>query len=148
MARAYLFRGKSLEELHRHKTMLLRLLTLPTQAIRASVVETYGTCGKRSCHCHRGEGDRHGPYFYLTQCVAKGQVRKFLLKTPQAQQRAREAVSAFRCFYDTLDELSQVNAELLRRGDGDPSSESSSVTPVPAPQGGRKLRFRGSSEEP
>jgi len=32
-------------------------------------------------------------------------------------QRAQGAVAAFNQFYDQLEELSQINAELLRRGD-------------------------------
>jgi hypothetical protein len=90
-------------------------MALPPQAIRASVVERFGTCGKPGCACHSGA--KHGPYYYLTQCVAVGQVRKFLLKTPELLGRARGAVGAFNRFYDQLEELSQINLELLRRGE-------------------------------
>ena len=115
MARIHSVRRKSTLALRERKTTLLRLLMPPARAIRASVVERFGTCGKAACSCHRGH--KHGPYYYLTQCLAKGQVRKFLLKTSQAQQAAREGVALFNQFYDTLEELSQINAELLRRGE-------------------------------
>lgn len=115
MARVYSLRRKSTLALRQRRATLLRLLVVPARAIRASVVERFGTCGTSSCSCHTGA--KHGPYYYLTQCIAKGQIRKFLLKTPQAQQTAREAVSAFHQFYDSLEELSQINAELLRRGE-------------------------------
>jgi hypothetical protein len=115
MARIHSLRRKSTLALRQRKVSLVRLLVPPAKAIRASVVERFGTCGKPSCSCHSGQ--KHGPYYYLTQCVAKGQVRKFLLKTSQAQQTAREAVALFNEFYDILEELSQINAELLRRGE-------------------------------
>jgi len=88
-------------------------LAIPPQSIRASVVERFGTCGKPSCACHQGA--KHGPYYYLTQCLAKGHVQKFLLKSTTQQQRARDATTAFNEFYDGLEELSQINTELLRR---------------------------------
>jgi hypothetical protein len=44
-------------------------------------------------------------------------MRKFLLKGPEAVHMARAAVTSFNAFYDGLEELSQINAELLRRGD-------------------------------
>lgn len=115
MARIHSLRRKSTLAMRQRKIALLRLLVPPPQAIRASVVERFGTCGKPSCSCH--DGQKHGPYYYLTQCVAKGEIRKFLLKTPQAQQAARHAVTSFNEFYDVLEELSQINAELLRRGE-------------------------------
>jgi len=40
-----------------------------------------------------------------------------MLKTAQSQTLARQAVAAFNTFYDQLEELSQINAELLRRGE-------------------------------
>ena len=116
MARVYSLSRKSTLALRQRKRALFDLLAPPPRAaIRASVVERFGTCGKAACSCHTGS--KHGPYYYLTQCVAKGHVRKFQLKTPEQQQRARQAVDTFNRFYDTLEELSQINAELLRRGE-------------------------------
>ena len=115
MARIHAVRRKSTLALRQRRSALLRQLRLPPQAIRASVVERFGTCGKPSCACHAGA--KHGPYYYLTQCVAAGQVRKFLLKTPEILATAQGAVAAFNQFYDHLEELSQINAELLRRRD-------------------------------
>jgi len=115
MAKVHSLRRKSTLALRQRKTALVRFLIPPPQAIRASVVERFGTCGKPSCRCHQGH--KHGPYYYLTQCVSKGHVRKFLLRTVQDQQAARHAVDSFNEFYDRLEELSQINAELLRRGE-------------------------------
>lgn len=113
MARIHALRRKSTLALRRRKQALLRRLRLPPQAIRASVVERFGTCGKANCACHQGQ--KHGPYYYLTQCLAPGRVQKFLLKTTADQQAARTATAAFNQFYDRLEELSQINTELLRR---------------------------------
>ena len=115
MARIYPLRRKSTLALRQRKQWLVRRLAVPPQAIRASVVERFGTCGKANCACHRGR--KHGPYYYLTQCLAPGEVRKFLLKAPAEQQAARAATAAFNQFYEGLEELSQINTELLRRGE-------------------------------
>ena len=116
MARVYSLKRKSTLALRQRKLTLLHLLARPPRAaLRASVVERFGTCGQAACACHTGA--KHGPYYYFTQCVAKGHVRKFLLKTSEEQQAAREGVGVFNQFYDTLEELSQINAELLRRGE-------------------------------
>lgn len=114
MARVYALRRKSTLALRHRKAALLRQLALPPQAIRASVVERFGTCGKANCACHQGR--KHGPYYYLTQCLAPGRVQKFLLKSEADRQAARAATAAFNGFYDGLEELSQINTELLRRG--------------------------------
>lgn len=113
MARVHSLRRKSTLALRQRKLALLRMLAVPAQAIRASVVERFGTCGKPNCACHQGQ--KHGPYYYLTQCLAPGKMQKFLLKSPIDQQAARAATSAFNRFYDGLEELSQINTELLRR---------------------------------
>ena len=115
MARIYSLHRKSTLALRQRKLALVRQLALPPQAIRASVVERFGTCGKARCVCHQGH--KHGPYYYLTQCLAPGEVRKFLLKSTAEQQAARVATNAFNQFYDGLEELSQINTELLRRGE-------------------------------
>jgi len=60
---------------------------------------------------------KHGPYYYLTQCLAKGHVQKFLLKSSAAQEAARNATTAFNEFYEGVQELSQINTELLGRGE-------------------------------
>lgn len=101
--------------LWQRRRRLLWRLRLPPHLIRASVVERLTTCGKPNCRCRHGH--KHGPFYYLTQCLAVGQIRKFLLKTPGDRQSARAVVAAFSRFYDGLEALSQINTELLRRGE-------------------------------
>jgi len=86
----------------------------PTWSIVAPV-SLFAGCGSPNCRCRFGQ--KHGPYYYLTQCLAPGKIRKFLLKTEAALQAARRGTAAFSEFDDQLKELSQINTELLRRGE-------------------------------
>jgi hypothetical protein len=114
MAKTFPLRRKSTLALRQRKDRLLRLLTLSPDFIRASFVERYSTCGKRNCACRHG-GQKHGPFYYLTQCLGVGQMNKFLLKTPAQQQSAKAGIGHYRQFHELLEELSQLNTELLRR---------------------------------
>ena len=115
MARIFELQHKSTLSLRHRKAALLRQLRPPAQLLRASCVEQFLTCGKAACACHQGQ--KHGPYYYLTLCLATGHIRKFLLKAPEQQQQARDGTAAYARFMEGLEELSQINAELLRRGD-------------------------------
>jgi hypothetical protein len=48
--------------------------------------------------------------------LAPGRVLKFLLKSQAQQQQGRQGVQAYQRLWEGLEELSQINAELLRRG--------------------------------
>ena len=113
MARIYNI-AKSTLALRQRKRFLLSQLKIRPDSLRASLVERFSRCGKANCHCHHG-GDKHGPFYYLTQCLAVGKVNKFLLKNPAQQQSARDAIEHYRQLQEQLEELSQINAELLRR---------------------------------
>lgn len=100
--------------LRHRKRFLLSQLKLYPDSLRASLVERFSHCGKANCHCHHG-GDKHGPFYYLTQCLAVGKINKFQLKTPAQQRTARQAIEHYHQLQEQLEELSQINAELLRR---------------------------------
>jgi hypothetical protein len=106
--------AKSTLALRKRKRFLLAQLKLCPDSVRASLVERFSRCGKPNCQCHHG-GQKHGPFYYLTQCLAVGKVNKFLLKTTVQQQAARQAIEHYRQLQEQLEELSQINAELLRR---------------------------------
>lgn len=116
MARIYSLRRKSTLCLRQRKDLLLLQLQVHPDLLRASFVERFSVCGKMNCRCHHG-GDKHGPFYYLTQCLAVGKIAKFLLKTPAQQQQAKSGVAHYRQLQERLEELSQINAELLRRED-------------------------------
>ena len=106
--------AKSTLALRQRKRFLLTQLKIHPDFLRASLVERFSRCGKANCHCHHG-GDEHGPFYYLTQCLAVGKVNKFLLKTDAQQQRARGGIEHYRQLQEQLEELAQINAEILRR---------------------------------
>jgi hypothetical protein len=100
--------------LRKRKRFLLSQIRILPDCLRASLVERYSPCGKANCHCHQG-GAKHGPFYYLTQCLAVGKINKFLLKTPALQQTAKGGIESYHQLQEQLEELSQINAELLRR---------------------------------
>ena len=116
MARIFGHARKSTLALRQRKSLLLQQWAVPADVLRASVVERFAACGKAACQCHHG-GAKHGPFYYLTQCLAVGKMNKFLLKTEAQEQAARAGVEHFRALQEQLEELSQINAELLRRGE-------------------------------
>lgn len=113
MATIYNCRRKSTLALRQRRGLLVKKLAVPAGLLRASLVERFGTCGRPNCCCQRGQ--RHGPFYYLTQCLAKGRMQKFLLKAPAQRQQAQAAIAAWHALQEQLEELSQINAELLRR---------------------------------
>jgi hypothetical protein len=116
MARIFNLRRKSTLSLRQRKNLLCSQLKVHPDLLRASFVERFSVCGKKNCHCHHS-GDKHGPFYYLTQCLAVGKVAKLLLRTPAQQSQAKAGVAHYRQLQQHLEELSQINAELLRRED-------------------------------
>ena len=102
--------------LRQRKARLLRSFELSPQILHASLVERFIKCGKANCQCHR-EGPKHGPFFYLNRCFAKGQMQSLLLKSPDQIDQARQSLAAYARLMQVLDQLSQINHELLRRGE-------------------------------
>jgi len=102
--------------LRQRKAHLLHAFALPPQLLHASLVERFLKCGKANCHCHSG-GPKHGPFFYLNRCFAKGQMQSLLLKSPDQIEQARQSVAAYVRVLEALDQISQINRELLRRGE-------------------------------
>lgn len=102
--------------LRQRKARLLRSFELSPDLLHASLVERFLKCGKANCHCHAG-GPKHGPFHYLNRCFAKGQMQSLLLKSPEQVDQARQSVTAYAQVLEVLDQISQINHELLRRGE-------------------------------
>lgn len=102
--------------LRQRKARLLRAFELPPEILHASLIERFMKCGKANCRCH-GPGPKHGPFFYLNRCFAKGQLQSLLLKSPDQIAQARQCVAAYAQVVQVLDQISQINHELLRRGE-------------------------------
>jgi hypothetical protein len=116
MSKILSLRRTSTLALRQRKAQLLRSFQPPAQLLHASLIERFLKCGKANCHCHTG-GPKHGPFFYLNRCFGPGQVQSLLLKSPEQIARARQGVAAYAQALAVLDELSQLNRELLRRGE-------------------------------
>jgi len=116
MARIHATRRKSTLALRQRKRWLLSQLNFFPDLLRASLVERFSRCGKSNCHCHHG-GPKHGPFYFLTQCLAVGRINKFLLKTPAQQKTVQDGIAHYRQLQEQMEEVSQINAELLRRGE-------------------------------
>lgn len=101
--------------LRQRKAALLRQASLPPDLLRASFVERFTTCGKSNCACAAGK--KHGPFYYLVANLGVGCILKSLLKTPARQQAAQRGVAGYQAHWERLEELSQINLELLRRGE-------------------------------
>ena len=114
MVKTTIPRNQTIPALQQRKAALLSRLQLPLGLVRASYVRQYLTCGKKNCRCRRGF--KHGPFYYLVQCLGTGRVRKFLLKTPAQRKQARAGIAAHLKLHRRLGELSEINTELLRRG--------------------------------
>jgi hypothetical protein len=114
MAKIFHFKRLADADLKKRKTDLLAQMRIPSSAMRASQVRQFLTCGKKNCRCQGGS--KHGPFEYFVQCMGVGSVRKFLLKTPSQRESAREGIAAYGQFQAQVEELSQINTELLRRG--------------------------------
>jgi hypothetical protein len=84
---------------------------------RKSLTATSGRtpCGKPNCACARGQ--KHGPFYYLVANLGVGRILKSLLKTPAQQQTVQRGVAGYQAHWERLEELSQINLELLRRGE-------------------------------
>jgi hypothetical protein len=102
--------------LRQRKSHLLHSFELSPEVLHASLIGRFLKCGKPKCHCHTG-GPRHGPFFYLNRCFAKGRMQSLLLKSPAQIEQARHSVAAYAQVQQVLDEISQINHELLRRGE-------------------------------
>lgn len=115
MAKIHSLHRKSTLALRQRKNALLRHLAVPPDLLRASYVERFTTCGKAACVCARGQ--KHGPFFYLVANLGPGHILKSLLKTPALQEVAQQGVAGYQAHWEGLEELSQINLELLRRGE-------------------------------
>jgi hypothetical protein len=102
--------------LRQRKAHLLRSFQLPPHLLHASLIERFLKCGKANCRCHSG-GPKHGPFFYLNRCFARGKMQSLLLKSPGQVEQARRSVGAYAEALEALDQISQINQELLRRGE-------------------------------
>ena len=111
---------KGREQLSKIPTLALQqrrrglVKTLPPleETLRGSLLERYVTCGNRNCKCAHGE--RHGPAWYLSVTLGVGQTSSGVLALDQVD-RVRKWIGNHQQVKDSLDRISAINRELLRR---------------------------------
>lgn len=90
--------------------LLRRLQRLAPQILFGTLSETYRTCGRPGCHCHRGE--KHGPHLYVSFRGPEGRTQGYYV--PQALAPAmRAGVAAWQELQTLLRELAELNRRRL-----------------------------------
>jgi hypothetical protein len=99
------------------KTLILRkerlVQTLPclSELIRGSLIERHLRCGKLGCHCAKGEAHR---VWYLTVSFSGGRTEQ--VTVPGALvPTVRRWLKNYERWWETLEEVSAINRELLRQ---------------------------------
>jgi hypothetical protein len=82
-----------------------------TEVIRGSLLDRRLRCGKRTCHCARGEGHR---VWYLTVSFARGRTEQVTVP-PALVPAVRRWVANYARWWEGLEEVSAINRELLRK---------------------------------
>ena len=80
------------------------------ETIRGTVGVRHVRCGKKTCHC--GEGDRHGPVYYLSVSLGPGRTKQITL-THETYELARRYSENYASLHRILEEVSALNRELL-----------------------------------
>jgi hypothetical protein len=96
----------------RRKVLVQRIVRIDPAAVRGSLVERYKRCGKTGCKCMSGKG--HGPKYYLTLCIGKGELDAIYV-LQQDVNKVRGCVGNYHRVQEALKELCDINRELLRR---------------------------------
>ncbi len=99
---------------------LTQSLLRQREQLGGSLFVRYGSCGKASCTCQRGQG--HGPYYVLS--TRSGGAGSFIYLTRDEWKKAKDLVARSRDFRRDLRKLRKVSTEvttLLRRYQSDSS---------------------------
>ena len=98
--------------LRRRRQGLAHRLPPVTEILRGSLLERYVTCGNPACKCAKGQ--RHGPVWYLTVTLGRGQTAGGIIPTERVDQ-VRGWIENYHKVKDHLEKISEINRELLRR---------------------------------
>ncbi|MCA1697466.1 MAG: hypothetical protein LC790_00590 [Actinobacteria bacterium] len=102
----------SIGQLRARRRRLARALPAVEEMLRGTALEQGRRCGKPGCRCARGE--LHGPYTYLSLGRERGRARLVYVPAALAGAVRRRAEASAR-IEAALAEISEINAELLRR---------------------------------
>jgi len=105
-------RDKDTASLRKKKSQILREMPDLGGVMRGSLIERFLRCGKANCKCQVGRG--HGPKCYVSISHPKG--RPEMLYVPKAWcDQVRKSQADFASMRGILEEISAINAELVRR---------------------------------
>ena len=102
----------SVRQLRARKRRLARALPAVEETLRGAALTQGRRCGKPGCRCARGE--LHGPYTYLSLGRERGRSRLVYVPAAMVEAVARRVEASSR-IEGALAEISEINAELLRR---------------------------------
>jgi hypothetical protein len=101
--------SKSAESSARRRKLLSEVERLAEVAVFGTLSETYRTCGRPGCHCHRG-GPKHGPHLNVSYRGEKGKTTGYYVPKGAAAA-TREGVAAWQELQECLRELAELNKE-------------------------------------
>jgi len=110
-------------QLRERRRRLVRRLPPLEEILRGSVLTRQLRCGKPSCHCASGPGHLAT---YLTVSFARGRTEQISLPAGLVAQ-AQQWVGNYQAWWNTLEAVSAINRELLRRRRG--TAEASTPPP-------------------
>ncbi len=99
--------------LQEQKRKILEKIQSLDGAVRGSIYELKGRCGKPNCYCARGPR-RH--VSLMLSFSYKGKTRLIPIKKEQIPE-IRARINDYKELKAAVDELTRINAELLRRQD-------------------------------
>ncbi len=76
-----------------------------------SLIETYGKCGKPTCHCAKPGSRGHGPSWLLTRAVHGKTVSKRIPSGPAVEQ-SKQQVAEYQRFRDLTRELIEISDQI------------------------------------
>lgn len=79
--------------------------------IRGSLVKTTKKCGRKGCHCEKGE--KH-PHVYLSVSGKDGNTIVYVAKEQEAA--FRQGISSYRKACELLEKISRLNIEIIKGG--------------------------------
>jgi hypothetical protein len=104
--------NKSAASLRKRRRKLLAELPPLDRIMRGSLIERYKRCGRPGCHCANERG--HGPKLYLSISVSGERPKMDYVPNARGAE-VGELIRNFNKVREILNEISAINAELLRR---------------------------------
>lgn len=101
---------KGEERIHRQRRRLIKGFGGGGEILKCSLIERYTVCSRPGCHCM--EGEKHGPYLYVSFFDGKQSRQVYVPQTMQTQVRGW--VKNYQRLSETVGKLSDLSVELIR----------------------------------